>query len=316
MQLRGLKNEEKEALADLGAALIGAGRVPPALTEQADAVRDIASGSPPRSRRSPTPARSDEPAPPPRRHGGGRGRRGRRHAAAGRRAAGTGPPRNLTRRRPRRPARAAPPRSTGSRSRRCRRALAARRLARRSARAEARRRSARRRSTPARGRPAAVDLVALERLLLEQRRGQHVQVVAVHRHQPQRLGVGAVGDLALLVVAQALRLLRQRVVVGAHLMRGGGPAHAPLEHHRACHRGRPLEVVGGAVGDAPEHDLLGGAAAQRHLQPVLQLVGGEHMAVLLGQAHHEAERAAAGMIVTLWMSSDISRASSACPASW
>ena len=113
-------------------------------------------------------------------------------------------------------------------------------------------------------------------------------------HQSQRVGVCLVGDLALLVVAQPLGLLRQRVVVGAHLMRCGGAAHAPLEHHRAGDRRRPLEVVGGAVGDASEHHLLGRAAAQRDLQPILQLVLGEHVAVLLGQAHHEAERATAG----------------------
>ena len=41
MHLRGLKNEEKEALADLGVALMALGEIPPALTEQADAVRDV-----------------------------------------------------------------------------------------------------------------------------------------------------------------------------------------------------------------------------------------------------------------------------------
>jgi hypothetical protein len=41
MQLRGLKNEEKEALADLGVALMALGDVPAALTEQAAAVRDV-----------------------------------------------------------------------------------------------------------------------------------------------------------------------------------------------------------------------------------------------------------------------------------
>jgi hypothetical protein len=40
MQLRSLKNEEKEALADLGAALMALGDVPAGLTEQAATVRD------------------------------------------------------------------------------------------------------------------------------------------------------------------------------------------------------------------------------------------------------------------------------------
>ena len=41
MQLRSLKNEEKEALADLGVALMALGDIPAALTEQAAAVRDV-----------------------------------------------------------------------------------------------------------------------------------------------------------------------------------------------------------------------------------------------------------------------------------
>ena len=40
MQLRSLKNEEKEALADLGVALMALGDIPAALTEQGAAVRD------------------------------------------------------------------------------------------------------------------------------------------------------------------------------------------------------------------------------------------------------------------------------------
>ena len=40
IQLRSLKNEEKEALADLGVALMALGDIPATLTEQAAAVRD------------------------------------------------------------------------------------------------------------------------------------------------------------------------------------------------------------------------------------------------------------------------------------
>ena len=41
IQLRGLKNDEREALADLGAAMLALGDVPPSLSEQATRVRDL-----------------------------------------------------------------------------------------------------------------------------------------------------------------------------------------------------------------------------------------------------------------------------------
>jgi hypothetical protein len=41
MQLRGLKNEEKDALADLGAAMMALGDTPSSLSDQADRVRQI-----------------------------------------------------------------------------------------------------------------------------------------------------------------------------------------------------------------------------------------------------------------------------------
>lgn len=41
IQLRGLKNDEREALADLGAAMLALGDVPPSLSEQAARVRDL-----------------------------------------------------------------------------------------------------------------------------------------------------------------------------------------------------------------------------------------------------------------------------------
>lgn len=41
MQLRSLKSEEKEALADLGVALMALGDIPSALSEQAAAVRSV-----------------------------------------------------------------------------------------------------------------------------------------------------------------------------------------------------------------------------------------------------------------------------------
>jgi hypothetical protein len=41
IQLRGLKNDERDALADLGAAMLALGDVPPSLSEQATRVRDL-----------------------------------------------------------------------------------------------------------------------------------------------------------------------------------------------------------------------------------------------------------------------------------
>ena len=41
IQLRSLKNDEREALADLGAAMLALGDVPPSLSEQATRVRDL-----------------------------------------------------------------------------------------------------------------------------------------------------------------------------------------------------------------------------------------------------------------------------------
>lgn len=46
-----------------------------------------------------------------------------------------------------------------------------------------------------------IDVAPLERLTVEQRVRQPVEVPPMLGHQPQRLGVGLVGDLALLVVA-------------------------------------------------------------------------------------------------------------------
>ena len=41
IQLRGLKNDEREALADLGAAMMALGDVPASLSDQADKVREL-----------------------------------------------------------------------------------------------------------------------------------------------------------------------------------------------------------------------------------------------------------------------------------
>src|SRR5919197_3625507 len=78
-----------------------------------------------------------------------------------------------------------------------------------------------------------LDLVADERLLLEQRRREAVERAAVLGQQADRLVVRLVGEPSLLLVAEALRLLRERVAVGAHRPRRDHLGHAELEHHLA-----------------------------------------------------------------------------------
>ena len=62
----------------------------------------------------------------------------------------------------------------------------------------------------------ALHLVTDERLLLEQRACEAIESGPVLGDQPDRLQVGVIGETGLLLVAHALRLLRERVVVGAH----------------------------------------------------------------------------------------------------
>ena len=111
--------------------------------------------------------------------------------------------------------------------------------------------------------------------------------------QALRLLVGVIGQPCLLRVAQPLRLLGEGVVVGAHRPRGRRLGHAVLEDHRACDLGHLLEVVRRAVGDAPEDDLLGGAAGERHLHHVEELFLRVQVALLQRQVVRVAERVAA-----------------------
>src|SRR5256714_8374174 len=78
-----------------------------------------------------------------------------------------------------------------------------------------------------------LDLIAHERLFLEQRAGDPVECASVLAQQAQGLVVGFVGEASLLLVAQALRLLGERVVVGAHRPRADDLGHAELEDHLA-----------------------------------------------------------------------------------
>src|SRR5919198_3605188 len=83
-----------------------------------------------------------------------------------------------------------------------------------------------------------------ERLLLEQRVGELVERPAVFGEEAERLRESVVTQPRLLLVAQALRVLRERVVVRAHRPRRDALAHPELEHHRAGELRDALEVVG------------------------------------------------------------------------
>jgi hypothetical protein len=113
-----------------------------------------------------------------------------------------------------------------------------------------------------------------------------------------QLGEGSAGSTQNLL--RSLRSLARAPVLavgaahGVLLGREGELAdagvHAVHLDHLIDHPGDAAEVVAGAGGDAPEDDLLGGAAGERHADNVVDLRLGaqEH---LLGQVLREAERA-------------------------
>jgi hypothetical protein len=97
----------------------------------------------------------------------------------------------------------------------------------------------------------------------------------------------------LLLVAQPLRLLGERVVIGAHGPRGDLFSHAVLEHHRAGEISDALEVVGGTVGHGSEDDLFGRAAREHDLHQVDQLLLRLQVAVLLRRVQRVSQGAPA-----------------------
>src|SRR5918999_4966660 len=132
-------------------------------------------------------------------------------------------------------------------------------------------------------------LVADERFLLEQSVREAVEPGAMLRDQPHSLGVRAVGETCLLEVAHLLRLLGERVVIGTHRARDDALRHAVFEDHRAREVGDLLEVVGGAVRDAAEHDLLGRPARERDLHPVDELLARVQVPLLVGKVERVAQ---------------------------
>ena len=133
---------------------------------------------------------------------------------------------------------------------------------------------------------------ALERLVLEQLGGDAVQQLAVGGDEVPRAAVRLEGQLALLLVADAAREVRQRLLLERRLRRVAG-AHRVLVDHRVGDLLDALQVAGGAGGHRAEDDLLGDAAAEEDRHLVDELVAGLQVGVLVGQVDHVAQRAAA-----------------------
>ena len=137
----------------------------------------------------------------------------------------------------------------------------------------------------------AVDLVALEHLVGEERRGELVELGAVGAQDLLRGAEGLVGELADLLVTDAAGRLGQQLGVDAQ--RGEAGAHRVVVDHRVGDVGHAAQVVGGAVGDRAEDQGLGGATAQEHGHHVDQLGAGAQVAVLGGQVERVAQRPSA-----------------------
>src|SRR5262249_24214315 len=147
----------------------------------------------------------------------------------------------------------------------------------------------------------AVDLLAVQRLALEQGPGQRMELFQVRVEELLRPRRGIHHDALDLGVDDDRRLLA--VVLGtgdlateedvllplaegerAHLVR-----HAPLSDHLARHLRGLLEVVAGARGLLLEHDLFGGAAAQEDGDLVDEEFLRVAVAIVGGQLHGQAE---------------------------
>ena len=139
-----------------------------------------------------------------------------------------------------------------------------------------------------------LQLGPVQGLLLEQLRRDAVEGAPVLGDEPDGLRVGLIRQARLLVVAEALRLLGQRVVVGPQRARGHLVAHAVLEDHRPRDRRHALEVVRGSVRDRAEDDLLRRPPSEEHLHAVDQLLLGREEPVLLRRVQRVPEREAAG----------------------
>ena len=120
-----------------------------------------------------------------------------------------------------------------------------------------------------------VGLRLVERLGLEQRLGERLELVAVLDEQSVDLRVRLVDEPPDLVVDHLLGVARrsraapgeQRACASAGITATGpmAGAHPPAADHLPGDRGHLLDVGLGARGDVVEHDLLGHPAAERDL---------------------------------------------------
>ena len=139
----------------------------------------------------------------------------------------------------------------------------------------------------------ALDVVALEHLVLEQLAGELVELVAVLEDQLRGAAHRLVGQVLLLLVAQLARAVGDEAALVRDAARGDRGAHRVVVDHRARDLRDAQEVVGGAGGDRAEHDLLRRAAAEQHGHVVDQLLAGLEVAVLLREVERVAQRAPA-----------------------
>src|SRR6266508_1852893 len=120
-----------------------------------------------------------------------------------------------------------------------------------------------------------VDVLAVERLALEEGEGQQVKILEIRleelararravRHDALDLGVDEDGRLFTVVLGARHLAAQKDVLLGlAESERPHLVGHAPLADHLARHVGRLLEVIPGAGGLLLENDLLGGAASEQ-----------------------------------------------------
>src|SRR5438309_65562 len=151
----------------------------------------------------------------------------------------------------------------------------------------------------------ARDLLAVERLALEERAGKRVELLDVLVDDLAGPDGGLEHDALDLRVDHERRVLA--VVLGSShfapeedvllvLAEGERPellGHAPLADHLARHLRRLLEVVARARGLLVENDLLGGAPAEEDRDAVEQVLLGVVVLVVERQLLREPERAAA-----------------------
>src|SRR6267142_1709700 len=152
-----------------------------------------------------------------------------------------------------------------------------------------------------------LDLFALQRLALQQRRGQAIERSTPLEHDTRRLGVGAREDvlhffvhdlggaIGNLPTLDDFAAEEDLLLAVAHGNRTDHRAHPELRHHAARDVGRLLDILRGARRHLlrPEHQLLGDAAAVRHREPRFDRALGVLVQLFLRQIGREAECAAA-----------------------